>query len=78
MKIYHLATLFRTSTRNVVRPLQTERLLYDSGTILSALGGNLGLALGVSGLSLLLGLISALSNCRERMFSRLEKWPASH
>jgi hypothetical protein len=40
---------------------KTETLVYDLGTFLAALGGNLGLALGFSCLSILLGIVSYLT-----------------
>jgi len=40
---------------------KTETLVYDLGTFLAALGGNLGLALGFSCLSILLGIVNYLT-----------------
>jgi hypothetical protein len=42
---------------------KTEALVYDFGTFLAAIGGNLGLFLGFSCLSLLLILISMFEKC---------------
>ncbi len=46
---------------------ETETLVYDLGTFLAALGGNLGLALGFSCLSILLGIVNHLSQFLTRV-----------
>jgi hypothetical protein len=46
---------------------ETETLVYDLGTFLAALGGNLGLALGFSCLSILLGIVNYLSQFLTRV-----------